>query len=85
MAATRTAHQEKQKQQTKEKVRGGAGDWIIMPNGKFWDRRRAKWVLRCHGCFKTFYAERSDARTCSPACRKKASRRTLKQNQATAK
>jgi len=84
MPATKTPHQAKKQQTAKELVKGGAGDWIVMPNGKFLDRRSGRWVLKCHGCGKPFYADRCDAKTHSPACRKKASRRTLKQNQGAA-
>jgi len=80
MGATKTPQHAKKSQSTKELVTSGAGDWIVMPNGKFWDRRRARWVLRCHGCGKSFYAERCDAKTHSPTCRKRVQRRTLKQN-----
>jgi len=75
--------QKKQKRPRKlqneaELVVGGGGDWIITPEGKFYDQKRKKWVLRCHGCKKMFYAERIDAKTHSDACRKAVSRRNLK-------
>ena len=79
MARTKTPHQGKKKQVKAEKVIGGAGDWVVKPNGKFYDPNRNKWVLKCHGCKKSFYASRVDAKTCSPACRKRVQRRTLKQ------
>jgi len=78
MAATYTPHQEKRKQEPSEIVRSGGGDWIIRENGKFYDPKRGKWVLKCHGCGKSFYSKRLDAKTHSAACRKRVQRRTLK-------
>jgi len=80
MPRTYTPQQEKKKQPVAELVRGGAGEWRII-DGKFYDTKRRKWVLKCHGCGKSFYSKRKDARTHSPACRKRVQRRTLKQNQ----
>jgi len=77
MAATKTPHGAKKKQESAEIVRGGAGDWLVMPNGKFYDPIRKRWVLKCHGCKKPFYAKRVDAKTHSAACRKRIQRRTL--------
>lgn len=84
MGRTITPQHEKKPQQKAEKVKGGAGDWVVMPNGKFYDPKRRKWVLRCHGCKKPFYARRVDAKTCCNTCRKRVQRRTLKQNSALA-
>jgi len=81
MPRTYTPQHEKKKQKVSELVRGGAGDWVII-DGKFYDPKRRRWVLKCHGCKKSFYATRKDARTHSPTCRKRVQRRTLKQNAA---
>src|SRR5690242_11294066 len=81
MPRTYTPQHEKKKQKTAEIVRSGAGDWVII-DGKFYDPKRHAWVLKCHGCHKSFYAHRRDAKTHSPACRKRVQRRTLKQNAA---
>lgn len=80
MPATKTPQHEKKPQNVAELVRGGAGDWIIV-DGKFYDPKRGAWIIKCHGCKKSFYAKRRDAKTHSPACRKRVQRRTLKQNQ----
>lgn len=80
MARTKTPHKAKKPQGQAEMVKGGAGEWIVLPTGQFYDQRRGKYVKLCHGCGKAFYAGRTDAKTCSPACRKKVSRRTLRQN-----
>lgn len=79
MPATKTPQHAKKAQNTAELVRGGAGDWIII-DGKFYDPKRKAWIIKCHGCAKSFYAKRRDAKTHSPACRKRVQRRTLKQN-----
>jgi len=80
MPATITPQHEKKVQKEAELVKGGAGDWLIV-DGKFYDPKRHAWILKCHGCGKSFYAKRKDAKTHSPACRKRVQRRTLKQNQ----
>jgi hypothetical protein len=80
MARTKTPHKAKKLQGQAEMVQSGAGDWIVLPTGHFYDQRRGQYVKLCHGCNRAFYAKRTDAKTCSPACRKKISRRTLKQN-----
>lgn len=78
MARTKTPHKAKKPQGQAELVTGGAGDWVIK-DGLFYDTKRGAWIKRCHGCKVTFYAKRKDAKTCSPRCRKRASRRTLVQ------
>jgi len=79
MPATKTPQHAKKKQNTAELVRSGAKMWEFK-NGKFYDPKRHAYILRCHGCNKPFYAKRLDAKTHSPACRKRVQRRTLKQN-----
>lgn len=78
MAATYTPQREKRKQEPAQLARGGAGEWVIRPNGKFYDQKRGMWVLKCHGCGKPFFSKRLDAKTHSAACRKRVQRRTLK-------
>ncbi len=80
MPATKTPQYAKKPQNVAELVRGGAGDWVIR-DGKFYDPKKQAWVIKCHGCRKSFYAKRRDAKTHSPACRKRVQRRTLKQNE----
>lgn len=79
MPATKTPHHAKKPQNFAELVKGGAGDWVII-DGRFFDPNRKAWVTRCRGCKQSFYAKRRDAKTHSPACRKRVQRRTLKQN-----
>jgi len=74
MANYHKSHGEKQGNKA-EYVSGGAGEWEIRPNGKFYDRKRKKWVIRCEACKRSFYAARVNARTCSNACRTARSRR----------
>jgi len=62
------SHGEKQGNKA-EMVKDGAGEWKIMPNGKFYDPVRKKWIIRCRHCKKTFYASRPTAKTCSNAHR----------------
>jgi len=52
-----------------EMVKSGAGEWVIMNNGKFYDQIRKKWIIRCRHCKKTFYATRVNAKTCCNAHR----------------
>lgn len=45
-----------------------AGDWIIK-NGKFYDPKKRRYIIRCRACEKLFYAVRPDARACRNACK----------------
>jgi len=68
MANYHKSHGEKQGNKA-EMVIGGAGQWEIRTNGKFYDPVRKKWIILCRYCKKTFYASRPDAKTCSNAHR----------------
>lgn len=45
-----------------------AGEWIIK-NGKFYDTKKRRYIIRCRSCGKLFYATRVDARACRNACK----------------
>jgi len=56
-----------------QNILDGAGRWEIK-NGKFYDPKVGKYVIKCRACKHMFHASKSNALTCSELCRKRKNR-----------